>query len=145
MAEVTLRGEVFQTRPKVAQMALLRFAKRISRAASGTDAGQVAQEQMAGIYELLQAVIPAEDWQRFEDHALEIEADDDELGQVIADALEAIQVRPTQRPSDSSAGPPTVNMSLPGDSSSAVTLRERQGRPDLALVHDMAERSRASA
>lgn len=142
MAEVVWGGETFRTVDKVALMALMRFAKVVKAPGGSSDAEMT---RLAAVYDLLQSFIDPADWQRFEDCAVTTGADEDELMQVVADTMEALQSRPTSRPSVSSDGPSTVNTSLPVDLSSAVTAREQQGRPDLAQVHVLAERSRVSA
>ena len=140
MAEVTFGGQQFRMVERVGLMPLMRFAKV---AKGGTDSGDM--DGLAAMYDLLQAVIDPADWARFEDHAVKVAADDETLMKVVADVFKVLSERPTQRPSDSSERPSTTSTSSPAGSSSAVTLRESQGRADLALVHRLAEDSRASA
>jgi hypothetical protein len=134
-------GESFEVSDRIGLMPLLRFA-HFARA--GVDSNEM--EGLASMYDILQQVIAESDWDRFQDHATEVRADEDELMGVIPAAIQLITARPTRQPSDSSDGLPTTSVSSPVDSSSQVIARlEGQGRPDLALIVSQAEASRRSA
>lgn len=141
MSDLTFEGETFQLADKIGLMPLMRFA-HVSR--RGVDSNDM--EGLAAIYDLLKQCIADEDWDRFEDVATRTRADGDDLLSVVSQAIEAISERPTREPSVSSAGQPSTSGSSTDGSSSPVIARlEGQGRPDLALIVEQAERSRASA
>lgn len=84
---------------------------------------------------LLKAVIGRKQWSRFRALAVKHGADDRAMFEVLNQAFEAKQGRPTGRSSDSSDGPPATAVSSTDDSSSRVIARlEQKGRPDLALI-----------
>ena len=140
MAEVEFKGEQFTISERVGLMPLMRFAKV---AKSGVDANEL--DGLVAMYDLLEQCFPEQEWQRFQDHAAKTRADGDELMGLVGRVFEVLSERPTQRPSVSSDGSSPTNVnSADGSSSQAVLLREQQGRPDLALVHRVAEQ-RASA
>jgi hypothetical protein len=149
---VDLRGRRFHVRPQgVSLLALMKFAVV---AKSGIRDDDV--EGLSAVYEMLQTCIAEDEWEAFYRHANKIGADDTDLQQVIAQAVNASQqlratgagsARPTQPSSGSPAGPPTTAPSSAAGSSSAgssgpirtgdVRVQRRleaQGRPDLALV-----------
>lgn len=141
MSEVVFKGETFTTAEGIALMPLMRFAKV---AKSGTDSNEMAG--LAAMYDLLETCIADSEWDRFTDHATKTRADGDELMAVVGQVFEVLSGRPTSRPSDSSDGSPAERPTSADDSSSQVVSRlERQGRPDLALMVNMAQESRASA
>ena len=136
---VSLKGEQFKVRNGIALMALMRFA-HIAQA--GTDSGEM--EGLAAMYDLLESAIADEDWGRFQAHAVKARATDKDLMMLVRKVIRGEADRPTQRPSDSSDGPPRTRALSAVDSSSQVIARlEGQGRPDLANMARMA--SAASA
>jgi hypothetical protein len=140
VADVEFAGERFATADKIGLMPLMRFAKV---AKAGTDSGDM--EGLAALYDLLQQCVAPEDWARFEAAADRSRADGEELMKVMSDVMEVMAKRPTSRPSDSSAGPTITPPSSEGDSSSRVARRlEQEGRPDLALVVELAAESRSA-
>lgn len=134
-------GEDFAIAERVGVLPLMRFAKVAKR---GTDSMSMAG--LAAMYDLLEQCIDADDWDRFCDHASEQRADGEQLMSVVGDVLSGIAGRPTQRPSDSSDGSPSTSESSVDDSVRQVIADlEAKGRPDLALVVQQAQESRASA
>lgn len=130
MAEVEFHGEMFPLAERVSSLAIMRFARAV---ANGADTETM--QGMAALYDVLQQMLDAEEWARFERHADAVRADTDDLLDFAGDALVALSARPTSRPSDSSAGPTTTEPSSTGGSSSRVIARfEADGRPDLALL-----------
>jgi len=76
-------------------------------------------------------------WDEFEAHATKQRADDaGELFGVVQKVMSILSERPTSRPSDSSAGPPSTAPISAEDSSSLEVVRrlKSQGRPDLAMA-----------
>lgn len=141
MAEIQRWGESFRVAERgVPLMALMRFAQVAKRGADSND-----MDGLAAIRDLLDAVIHSEDLPRFDRVADENEAGGDDLLAVAMECIKVIAARPTSRPSDSSDGSSTTNGSSAAGSSSPVTVLERKGRPDLALLVSRAEQSRASA
>lgn len=128
---VAFMGAEFAVADKIGLMPLLKFAKI---AKSGVDSSD--EEGMTAMYNLLQQCIADDQWDAFEDHANTTRADDQELLQVIKDVMTIVSERPTSRPSDSSAGPPTTAPISAEDSSSLEVVRrlKSQGRPDLAMA-----------
>lgn len=142
MSDLTFHGEGFRLADRIGLMPLMRFA-HVAR--KGVDSNDM--EGLAAIYDMLQVVFADDDeWVRFEELATRVRADGDELMGVVKDAMQVISERPTSEPSDSSDGPPITSGSSAGGSSSPVIDRlQESGRPDLALIVDQAQRSRASA
>ena len=141
MQTVTFLGETFAIAEQVSHLALMRFAKVAS---SGVDADDM--EGLAALYDVLGQCIDPKDWRAFQKHADDMRAQSDDLLGVMQEVLPRIAARPTGRPSDSSGGPSVPSEPSVGDSSSRVITRlEARGRPDLALMVDQAQASRASA
>lgn len=139
--KVEFLGRQFTVAEKVGLMPLLRFAKA---AKSGLDSADV--DGMAAMYDLLQQCIADEEWAVFEDHATRERASDEDLLDVVKKAMAVLSERPTKRPSDSSTGPQTTSLSSEDALSSRVITRlEQQGRPDLALIVDEAQRNRKAS
>ena len=128
---VTFVGEQFAIADKVGLMPLLKFAKI---AHSGLDSSDA--EGMAAMYDMLQQCIADDEWLRFEDHATKTRAGDEELLQVVKDAISLLTMRPTSRPSASLGGPQPGTPNSEDDSSSLEVVRrlKSQGRPDLAMA-----------
>lgn len=138
---IPFKGADFVVAESVGLMPLMRFAYL---AKSGVDSEGL--EGLAAMYSLLQSTIADDEWDRFVDHASKTRADNDDLMAVVNEAIGAISGRPTVRPSVSSGGPSSTNVSSVGDSSSAVVRRlEQEGRPSIALMVQREQDSRASA
>ncbi len=141
MPDVEFAGERFATADKIGLMPLMRFAKV---AKAGADAQDM--DGLAALYDLLQQCIDPADWVRFEAAADRTHAEGDELMAVIGKVFEALSERPTRQPSDSSAGQQTTPQSS-GDGSylQVVKRLEDEGRPDRALIVQMANEDRLTA
>lgn len=125
-------GEKFRVADKVGAMPIMRFAK-IAKA--GVDANEL--DGLAALYDVLEQCIHPSDWYRFEQHADAQHADGEQLLAVVQEAFTLMAQRPTQRSSDSSDGPQTIEPPSTAVSSSPDSVIDRlngQGRPDLALV-----------
>lgn len=130
---VTFLGEEFRIADRVSRLAIMRFA----RLAKQDEVPE--QDALAAMYDLLKQCIHPDEWSRFEGHADEQRADEDDLMRVVQETVALVADRPTSRSSDSSGGPRTIEPSSPDDSSStgadAVIHRfNENGRPDLALL-----------
>jgi hypothetical protein len=136
-------GESFTVADRIGLMPLMRFAVL---AKDGVDIDDM--EGLVAVYDLLRQCITDEDWPRFEAHASRARAGEDELLQVVKDAIELITAHPTRRPSDSSAGQlSTSGPSADGSGSPVTSLierLEREGRPSIAYMVAQAQDSRAS-
>jgi hypothetical protein len=131
---VEFSGESFAIADKIGLMPLMRFAKTAKAGADSEDL-----EGLVAMYDLLEQVIDPADWDRFVNVASRDRVDGETLMSVVGKAIKAMTGRPTQRSSDSSDGPTSIPGNSAGDSSSQVVARlEEQGRPDLALVVEMA-------
>jgi hypothetical protein len=115
--QVEFAGEKFRIRRRAPVMALLKFAKA---AQAGGDSENL--EGLAAMYALLRGCIDTQDWQRFEDLAMELESDHEELFAVVQQTLELLTSRPTKRPNDSSSGPRPIS----GSSRGRSRLAERE-------------------
>lgn len=140
---LTFAGKPFKVADKLGLMPLLRFAHLAKQGVDSDD-----MEGLVAIYDLLVNVIAPEDWEAFEQHAVDVRAEGEALMAVVTQAIGLIAQRPTERPSDSSDGSPTTRGSSTDDSSSRVIRRlEKEGRPSIALMVRQAQEhaSRVSA
>lgn len=138
---LTVRGQQFEVPEFVAPMALMRYSEGAVR---GVDSD--SPEGMAAMYVVLRACIVADDWDRFEQLALNERLTHTDLLDVVKQAFEVISERPTARPSESSDGPADtspksevvssspVETSTADESSRVIKRLEAMGRPDWALV-----------
>jgi hypothetical protein len=110
--KVTFLGAEFATAEKIGLMPLMRFA---AAAKAGLDSDDM--DGLAALYTLIQDCIDPADWPRFERHATDTKAEADDLMKVVQTVIEALAARPTQRPADSSAGPPSTSAPSKGISS----------------------------
>jgi hypothetical protein len=141
VAEVEFAGAQFTVAEKIGLMPLMRFAKV---AKAGADANDM--DSLAALYDLLEQCIAPSDWHRFEATADESRADGDALMGLVRQVFAVLAERPTSLPSDSSGG----QTSTPQNSADASYLRvvkrlEAEGRPDTALIVQMANESRSLA
>lgn len=100
---VEFMGEKFKMGERIGLMPLLKFAHVSSK---GVNAGDM--EGLAAMYALIRDCIAADQWERFEQTAIEKQAEDTDLLDVVAKTIEALSARPTQRRSGSSSGSPTT-------------------------------------
>jgi hypothetical protein len=129
---------VFMDRPfrcakKFGLMPLIRFGYLSKKGLDTAD-----EDALAAMYDVIRQAIDPDDWDAFMDHAADTHADEDELMEVVAQAIQVISARPTVRPSDSSDGPTGTETSSSADSSSeessALTPRQVQAREHLRLL-----------
>src|SRR4051812_22683285 len=135
---VRLNGEDFRAAWPVPVMALAEFAHVSQGGADSND-----MDGLAAMYDLFESVIEPEDWERFKRHAKKSRASDKDLMLLVRKVITGQTDRPTQRPSDSSAGPESTEQSSESVQASSepadLTLRvvqrlEAEGRPDKALL-----------
>lgn len=129
---VTFLGVDYRIADRVGLMPLMRFAWVARQGVNGDD-----MEGLAAIYDMLHDCLHTDDWDRFQNDATTKKAEADDLLQVVAQTIELLTARPTQRPSDSSGGPLSTSPSSTGSSSS-------QAIPDgLMSVEDLLRRAEA--
>lgn len=138
---VDLFGESFRLSEDVDEFTLLEFAE------AADDAEDNSLAAMAAMMRLLRASVHEEDWPRFRRVCRKNKAGVDNFLPIIRDLFHReVPARPTERPSDSSGGPPTtLDRSTEDSSSRAIARLEDIARPDLALFVVKAARDRASA
>lgn len=130
----------FRISEKVGLMALMQLGHH---AKNGVDSNDF--EGLAAMYALLEQCIATQDWERFQQHALDTRSDGETMFRVTQDVLVKLNDRPTKRPSGTSDGSPATSPNSTGDSSSRVIHRlEDAGRPDLALLVTQKVESQAS-
>lgn len=113
---VEFMGESYLISDRIGLMPLLKFAHA---AASGLDSDTM--QGMAAQYAMIRDCIDPQDWPRFEYDAIDKKAGPGELDKVTADVIEMLTARPTQPPSDSSAGRPETLANSKGSSPSPGT------------------------
>lgn len=82
------KQEKYRLREKIGAMAMFKWS-------AASELSSDDPRALGAIYALLKSLIHKEDWQKFEDQALEEDADAEELLDVITSALELISGRPT--------------------------------------------------
>lgn len=131
-------GERFNIREKINSRRIGKFAQLAAK-------GDMPEMQaMAAINDLVDACLRPEDVQRFDAVCDRHDPDFEQLAQFVADVIEVMTQRPTSRPSDSSAGPQTIEPSSTAVSSSPV-INRLEGRPDLQLIVVKAQEARAAS
>lgn len=145
---VEFRGETFRVADAVAAMALMRFAKLAQQ-----QVNHLSMEGLAAQLDLIEQCIQADDWPRFQAHAVNVKASGAELLEVVKDVFRILADRPTTQPSGSSDGLRTTEPSSTVDSSSldseqasrVIDRLNQKGRPDLALVVHRRQQGRLTA
>ena len=132
---VTFMDEQYRVAEKVGLMPLMRFAHAARKGANADD-----MEGLAAIYDMLRDCIHPGDWDRFEADATTKKAEGDDLLPVVTQTIELLTARPTQRPSDSSAGPSKTSESSTG---SSVPLDSLTGLGELVSVDELVKRAGA--
>jgi hypothetical protein len=135
---VEFHGESYVIAERVATMPLLRFAKLAQDDADSDD-----MSSLAAMYDLIEMCFDPADWARFQKAATKHKADGTELMGVVSQVFQVLAARPTQRPSDSSDGPPSIE---PSSTSTHVdrAIAQLDGRPDLQLIIVKAQEAMAS-
>lgn len=106
------RGKVIDQQLEQARSAKARAITPEQQDEAAAALGQAEMEALSAVYEFLRASLPApQDWARFEEAAIRVGADQDELMGVCNAIYQAVTGRPTRRPADSSAGPSTTGTS----------------------------------
>ena len=122
-------GARYRVAPKVGLMPMLKFAHAANK---GTESGDV--EGMAAMYDMLRACIYRDDWEAFEAAAIENNADDTDLLDVVSRVTEIVSARPTRAPSASSPSAPARS----GRSRGRSSLRVPAEAADLVSVDELA-------
>lgn len=131
--KITFMGEDYRIAEKVGLMPLMRFAMT---AKAGADADDM--EGLAAMYTLIRDCIDPGEWARFENDAIMKKAEAEELLKVVQDVIQALTARPTQRPTDSSAGPQTTSESSKASSPSMPAGRTApEGAGELVSINEL--------
>lgn len=128
---ILFEGREFRVAEKFGLMPLIRFGYFAKKGLDTDD-----PSALAAMYDLIRQTIVDDDWEAFADHATEVRASEEDLMDVVKQAIGVMSGRPTRRPSDSSGGPSTTETSSSAGSSSpeSLTPREIQRREHLALL-----------
>lgn len=144
---VEFMGERFRLAENIGLMPLLKFSFNAKKGADSED-----MEALVTMYVLIRDAVdqtrppklgpdgaqtvgadgepewdgPSE-WDRFEEHAINVKADGEDLMGFIGSAMSVISARPRKRRGDSSASSPRTSASTKASSSSQVTPREIEG------------------
>lgn len=113
--KVEFMGSAFRMADSIGLMPLLKFAHA---SAQGLDSNDM--EGLAALYEMIHDCIHADEWKRFERHAIETKAEAEDLMSLVQKVIEAISARPSLPPGDSSAGRRTTSANSKASSSSPV-------------------------
>lgn len=120
--KVEFMGAHFQMSDRIGLMPLMKFAYSASKGIDSTD-----MEGLAALYSMVKDCIDdsepdangnSAEWRRFERHAIEQKAEADDLMKCVQRVIEVLAARPTRRPGDSSAGPPSIS---PNSKASSLT------------------------
>ncbi|HEX8115394.1 MAG TPA: hypothetical protein VF516_47030 [Kofleriaceae bacterium] len=103
---------------------------------SGLDSSDM--DGLAALYALIRDTVHADDWARFERHAIDEHADGDALMGFVSKAIEAISARPSRRRSDSSAGAPPTS---PSSTDTSSAPRVPAGAAELMSVDELLRRA----
>jgi hypothetical protein len=131
-------GERYRIGDKIGLMPLMRFAHS---AKQGVDSGDL--EGLSAMHDMLRDCIHPADWDRFQEDMTTKHASDAEIMPVVGQTIQLLAARPTQRPSDSSSGPPTTSQPSTPTSSTTASPAQRPGMEGLVPVSDLG-RARAS-
>lgn len=126
---VELLGEKFRVSDRVGLMPLMKFAASAKKGAQSDD-----MEGLVAMLNMLKDCIIPGDWDRFEAHATEQKANDEELMAVVTRTMEILSARPTQRRSGSSSGRPSTS---PSSTDGSSPQRRPRGVEDLVPVEDL--------
>lgn len=141
-------GEQFQVPDRINQRLVIRFGRLAAEGADTADEDpKKAAEAAILLDRMVEQMVRPEDKDRFEDACDRERVSDEELMRFIAQVMAAVSGRPTSLPSGSSDGQRTTPPSSEAASSSLRVVRrlEESGRPDLALMVEMAQEARSTA
>jgi len=149
---VEFEGELFRLASRVSYLPIMKFAHYASK---GTDSASM--QGLAAMYEMLRGCFDrgepcgkdecefcsagrerecetrkGDEWPRFQDHAIAVGADDEQLFAVVSDVLERVSARPTQPRSGSQQ--PARRTSANSKARSSLPA----GAQDLLQVNDLA-------
>ena len=130
---VTCLGKTYLLRDKVGSLPMMRYA---AAAASGLDSATM--EGLAATWQMLKDCIDPADWVRFVDEQTELQADDQDLFELITEAMRILNARPTKRRSGSSPGPQQTSPTSTGTSSPPA--REPEWAKETVPVAEVASR-----
>lgn len=128
--QITFMGDTYRITDKVGLMPLMKFAH------STVNADVDDLQSLADVYVMIRDCIDPADWDRFERDAIDKKAEGDDLLAVVTQTIAIRTARPTRRPSDSSAGPPSTSASSTGSSPSPDT-RNGQSIEKLYTVDEL--------
>lgn len=131
--KVELNGATFRMSAHIGLMPLLKFANASAKGLDSTD-----MEGMVALYDMIRDCIDADEWPRFERHAIDTKAEADDLMAVVKTVIEALTARPSTPPGDSPAGRRSTSANSKGSSSPTGT---RSLPPGLVSVDTMLDRS----
>jgi len=149
---IEFMGERFRVAENVGPMALAKFANAAKRGVDSDD-----MEGLASMYAVIRSVIhrpplfgddgkrlrddatgkplyDEREWQRFEELAIDENADDEALMGAVQNAIEVISARPTQRRANSSGTSPTTSENSRASSSSPGTNPAADGMTHVGLL-----------
>jgi len=130
-------GEQIRVNPELSELGLMDWTE------GAMEIGEDDPRAVTAVKDQVRELVHPDDFERFWAAARRHRQRLPDLLQFMQDLMSALTQRPTGRPSDSSAGPPSTTSSFADDSSSrAVATLEARGRPDLAVVVDETARSR---
>lgn len=116
-------GNTYELASKVPAILYMKFGKLGSKGVDSAD-----MEAMALMYDMIHYTFTDDSWKRFEEDAAENRASDEDLFEIVKQAVQIITARPTMPASDSSPGQPTTTPSSTESSSSEVVSFEEQKR-----------------
>jgi hypothetical protein len=120
--EVEFCGEKFKIGDRIGLMPLLKFAHVSSKGVTSDD-----MQGLAAMYAMIKDCIAPGEWERFEEHAINSQADEEDLFNVVSKTIEIITARPTRRRSGSSPGSSPTSESSKVSSTQTVARRAPEG------------------
>lgn len=112
---IEFMGEQFRLGAKLGLMPLLKFAHVSNKGVTADD-----MEGLAAMYSLIKDCIADGEWQRFENTAISKHADEEDLLNVVTNAIELMSARPTKRRSGSAPGSPQTSENSKASSTRTV-------------------------
>jgi len=123
-------GSVVRVHPDLSDLTLIEFMEVAVAIDTMPTSGA-----MGAVSTMLRSLVHPEDFAEFWSTAKANRQRVEDLTALAEALIESVTDRPTERPSDSSDGPPSTDENSPAVSFSPVVRDlERRGRPDLALM-----------